>query len=375
MTRLNPSALATDPIPVLGIASSPLLPESDAMLDELVFDAVSQALKQAGVRNQEVGLSITASLDIYDGRSISSGLTNAASGGYLSESYRIEGDVGQAIIAGAQAIAANDADIVVAVGVYNPEVSADDRREFIQQISNYGFEPHFDRPVGMTADATLGMHANRAIASGVMDEQRMADFAADEITRGAGGVHSLRGAATSADVLASAPINGPLTELMMPAEATGAVAVVLGSLARARRALNPRAVLTGWGQGTGDTTASGLWLSDPAAATARAAREAYSRSGLKAPHEQIRVVELTAPSPALHDPILDALQLSDSSAVVNPSGGVRSSYPGVANGALRLLETIRALEAGDTGSGVVQSSDPLTGTITDTATVLVVEGI
>jgi acetyl-CoA acetyltransferase len=146
--RLNPSAEARDPVPVLGIAATPLVAESDAVLDELVFDAVSRALREAGIRKQEVGLSVTASLDIYDGRSISSGLTNAASGGYLAQSYRIEGDAGQAVVAAAQTIAAGDADLAVAVGVYNPEVSAPDRRAFLQQISNHGFEPHFDRPVG-----------------------------------------------------------------------------------------------------------------------------------------------------------------------------------------------------------------------------------
>lgn len=376
MTRLNPSARAKDPIPVLGLAATPLIPESDAVLDELVFEAVSSALREAGVRKQEIGLSITASMDIYDGRSISSGLTNAASGGYLGESYRLEGDLGQAIVAAAQTIAANDADIVVAVGVYNPEVSADDRRAFVQQISNYGFDPHFDRPVGLTADAVLGMHANHTISNGTASLEQLAGLAADEISRGADKRHAIRrNKVTGADVLGSTPISGPLTDLMLPAESTGAIAVVLGSLARARRTLTPRGVLTGWGQGSGDTTAGGQWFTDPVVGARRAAEEAYSRAGLTAPAEQVDVVELTAPTPALHAPLLDALRLTDGQLVVNPSGGVRSSYPGLANGGLRLLEVIEALEETGAAQGVVHSNDPLTGTIADTATVLVVEGI
>ncbi|MDN5748577.1 MAG: hypothetical protein L0H64_08715, partial [Pseudonocardia sp.] len=257
MSGLNPSAASQDPVPVLGIAATPLVAESDAVLDELVFDAVSRALREAGVRKQELGLSVTASLDVYDGRSISSGLTNAASGGYLAQSYRIEGDAGQAIIAAAQAIAAGDADLAVAVGVYNPEVSAPDRRAFLQQISNLGFEPHFDRPVGLSAETVLGLHAGRVVDSGELTEEELAEIAAAEINRGAAGPRALRAArVTAADVLASAPVNGPLRELMLPAESTGAIAVVLGSLARARRALHSRAVLTGWGQGTSGTTAS-----------------------------------------------------------------------------------------------------------------------
>lgn len=375
MSGLNPSATAQDPVPVLGIAATPLVVESDAVLDELVFDAVSQALREAGVRKQELGLSVTASLDVYDGRSISSGLTNAASGGYLAQSYRIEGDAGQAIIAAAQAIAAGDADLAVAVGVYNPEVSAPDRRAFLQQISNLGFEALFDRPVGLTAETVLGLHAGHLVDTGELTEEELAEIAAAEINRGAAGPHALRtGGVTAADVLASAPVNGPLRELMLPAESTGAIAVVLGSLARARRALRPRAVLTGWGQGTSDTTASGQWLTDPAAATRRAAQEAYRRAGLDGPGEQVGVVELTAPTPALQGPVLDALHLADGKAEVTPSGGVRSSYPGVANGALRLFEAVTWLEDNG-GQAVVHSTDLLTGTVADTATVLVVEGV
>lgn len=375
MTRLNPSAAAIDPVPILGLATTDLVVESDAILDELVFDAVSRALKEAGIRKQEVDLSITASMDIYDGRSISSGLTNAASGGYLGQSYRLEGDAGQAIVAAAQTIAANDADVVVAVGVYNPEVSAADRRAFVQQISNYGFEPHFDRPVALTSEVAFGMHAVHALSHGHVDREALAALSAEEITRGAGSARAVRSRAVSAaDVLAADHINGPLTELMLPADSTGAIAVVLGSLARARRSRNPRAVLTGWGQSTGDTTASPSWLSDPAAPARRAASEAYRRAGVTDVADQIQVAEVTAASPAMHRPVLDALELSES-ITVNPSGGVRSSYPGVANGALRLLEVVHALEDTDATVGVSHSNDPLTGPIADTTTVLVVEGI
>ncbi|MFR9805116.1 hypothetical protein ACL02T_22940 [Pseudonocardia sp. RS010] len=374
MTGLNPSAAAQDPIPVLGLAATPLVPESDAVLDELVFDAVSRALREAGIRKQEIGLSVTASLDIYDGRSISSGLTNAASGGYLAQSYRIEGDAGQAIVHAAQTIAAGDADLTLAVGVYNPEVSAPDRRAFLQQISNHGFEPHFDRPVGLSAEAVFGLHAGYAVDSGALTEERLAELAAAEISRGAGRPRAARTAVTSVDVAASAPVNGVLRELMLPAEATGAVAVVLGSLGRSRRALHPRAVITGWGQATSDTTAGGQWLTDPAAAARRAGWEAYRRAGLTEPGEQVGAAELSAATPALLAPTVDALGLAKGDTVINPSGGVASCFPGVANGALRLLEAVEWLE-GNGGRAVSHSTDLLTGPVAETATVLVLEGV
>jgi acetyl-CoA acetyltransferase len=373
--RLNPSAEARDPVPVLGIAATPLVAESDAVLDELVFDAVSQALREAGIRKQELGLSVTASLDVYDGRSISSGLTNAASGGYLAQSYRIEGDAGQAVVAAAQTIVAGDSDLALAVGVYNPEVSAPDRRAFLQQISNHGFEPHFDRPVGLSAESVFGLHAGRVVDSGELTEEQLAQIAAAAISRGSTRPRSARRTAVSAaDVLGSARVNGVLRELMLPAEATGAVAVVLGSLARARRALHPRAVLTGWGQATADTTASGQWLTDPAVAARRASQEAYCRAGLVEPAEQLGAAELTVATPALLAPTVDALGLAKSDTEVSPSGGVGSCFPGVANGALRLLEAVDWLDRNG-GKAVSHSTDLLIGPVAETATVLVVEEI
>lgn len=378
MTRLNPTAAVGDPIPVLGIGTTPLVPESDAVLDELVFEAVSAALAEAGVRKHELGLSVTASMDVYDGRSISCGLTNAASGGYLAESYRIEGDAGQAIIAAAQSIAAGDADLALAVAVYNPEVSAPDRRAFLQQISNYSFEPHFDRPVALTSDTVLGLHTDYVLRVGDMTEGAMAELAASLINRGNSAHHTLRGPTNAAEVSAAPLVNGILTELMLPAEATGAVAVVLGSLARARRSLHPRAILTGWGQGTSDTTASSRWLSDPGMATQRAAREAYARAHVRCPAEEVGVVELTAATPALFAPMLSALELSGTTADVSPSGGVACCYPGLANGGLRLLGVVSWLErasAADRQIGVAHATELLSGSIADTSTVLVLEKV
>ncbi|HEX4251694.1 MAG TPA: hypothetical protein VH008_27790 [Pseudonocardia sp.] len=363
----------TEPVPILGIGATPWTEESDAALDELVFVATFGALREAGVRKHELGLAVQASMDVYDARSISSGLTTAAAGGYLSDSYRIQGDLGQAVIAAAQAVAAGDVELAVAVGVYHPEVAAADRAGFVEQISNLAFDPHLDRPVGLTGTALLGMHAGHAVDTGVLTEHRLAELAAAEHNRAAeAGTDPL----TAAGVLASAPVHGVLRELMLPAACTGAVAVVLGSRARARRAKGRRGALTGWGQGGGDTTSSGRWLTDPAASARAAAAQAYRRAGVAEPAEQVDVVELTAATPALLEPVTEALGLAKlPGEVVNPSGGVRVSWPGLANGGLRMLEVVRALERrSGSGRAVVHSADLVTGPACDTATVLVVEG-
>lgn len=225
------------PVAVVGLACTPFVPEHDAVLDELVYDVVSRALGEAALRKQDIGLTVTASMDIYDGRSISSGLTNSASGGYLQDSYRLESDSGTAILAAAEAISSGDVEVAVAVGVYNPESTSRgaQRRAFLEQISNLAFDPHFARPVGLTAEATYALHTAWALEHDV-EITELADIAAGEINKSVGHFRSVRRArVTGADVLSADPANGALTELMLPAYGTGAVAVVLASPARAAR--------------------------------------------------------------------------------------------------------------------------------------------
>lgn len=370
------------PVHVVGIAATQFVPEHDAMLDELVFEAVHAALREAGLRKQEAGLAVTASMDVLDGRSISSGLTVAASGGYLNDSYRVEGDSGVALNAAAQAVAAGDVEVAIAVGVHNPETRSADGaglRSFTEQISNLAFEPVFDRPVGLTAETVYGLHASYAVEQGRTTQEAMAAFAAEEINRGAALGRSVRRNVVSGDdVLSSAGVAWPLHDLMLPGHSTGAVAVVLASPARAGRCQGRSARITGLGHATGAYTWGADWLTDAGAATRRAAEQAYRTAGLDDPRESVAYAELSAPTPALHTDYLAALGLASSLTTkdVNMSGGMRSNYPGLANGGLRLLEAVEQLEHLSSGARAVSHSvDTVTGLVSEDVSVLVVEAV
>lgn len=375
------SRACLDPVHVVGLSCTPLLPEQDAMLDELVFDAVSAALSECALRKADVGLSVIASMDVPDGRSISSGLTTAAAGGYLSDSYRVEADSGSAVAAVVQAVASGDVEVAIAVGVHNPEHHAVDdagRRAFLEQLSNLAFEPVFDRPVGMTAQVVYGLQAAYAMEAGSISMQDLAELCATAISRGAQGRRpGRRSPVTAAEVLASASVVGPLLDLMLPAPVTGAAAVVLASPARAARLRGRSMKITGIGQATGDHTWTGDWLTSPGATTARAAADAYRLAGLTDVRSTVDVVELSSPSPTLHGPYLTALGLNGMAPDrVSPSGGLLSAHAGLANGIVRLVEAVEWLETHQTrGRAVVHSVDTITGTVSEEATVTVVEGV
>ena len=79
------------PVHVIGLGCTPLLAEQDAVLDRTRIRRGLHGIGRVRATQQDVGLSVQASMDIYDGRSISSGMTTAAAGGYLNRFYRVGG--------------------------------------------------------------------------------------------------------------------------------------------------------------------------------------------------------------------------------------------------------------------------------------------
>lgn len=351
---------------------------SDLQLDEAVFEATSAALKDAGVRRHQVDLSITSSLDLYDGRSISTALTAGAAAGYLGEETRVEGDSSAAFHVAASGIAANQADVAVVVAVNMPEVGSSAEsavRGLREQVSSYTFDSHFDRPVGMSSAVTLGLHAARCLDEGQGTAAGYAAAVAREIGLGANKGRSSRAAVNAVDVLAAPTYAHPLTDLMMPAEAAGVGVIVLGGNVLGRRSPRVRARLAGWGSATGLATTNPLWLLDPAGAAKRAAADAYRRAGL-ASGAEIGYAEITDLSPSMTAPLRIALGIEHlAPEKVNRHGGVRSVHPGIAGGVLRLIEATEAMAAGESDGRpvVVHGTDDLMGLVSATASVTVLE--
>jgi hypothetical protein len=355
--------------------------DTDLQLDELVFEAVSEALRSAGITRHQVGMSIISSLDLYDGRSISNALTAPAAAGYLGEDLRVEGDVMAATYVALAALVANQADVAVVTGQHVPEIASSEERRlarFREKISNYTFDAHLDRPVGMSSEVTLGMHAASRVQSGQADIDEMAARTAADISRGA----TRRGVRrpASADDVASAPtVVAPLTELMLTAASTGVGAIVLAADVVARRSRGSLARVTGWGMSTAPRSSQPGWLDEPSAATRRAAQQAYGMAGITNPAEQVDVAEMTDLTPALSAELLGALSFGAvATDRVNPSGGVRANFPGIANGALRLIEAVEAVSSNgdrisDRKRSVAHSMDDLMGLVSSSANVLVLE--
>lgn len=364
----------TDDIYVVGTSWLGLDDQSPLQLDEAVFECCSAALKNAGVKRHQVGLTVISSLDLYDARSISNALQAPAAAAYLGEELRVEGDASAAFLIGAAGLASGQTEMALIVAINAPEIGSTDERDIRRirdQVSSYTFDAHIDRPVGMTSTATLGLQAS---VQADVDWDDLAAKTADEITRGAGRPRGWRTAADQSDVRNAPMAAAPLTELMLPAESSGVTAVVIAAGVTGRRCPRPQARLRGWGTATGPATSNPDWLNSPNATAARAAADAYRRANIT-DTSVIAGVEMSDLSPTLSSGLLESLQLSHlTPQQVNPSGGVRSNFPGIGNGLLRIVEAAEALSTGEfDGVAVVHSSDDLMGLVSSTESVLVLE--
>ncbi len=361
---------------ISGMACAGFTDEGPWPLPELVFDSSHAAMKASGVTKSDIDLSIVASYDLDDGYAFSNGASTPAAAGYMSSSYRVTDDFGVALIGASSAIKAGDADVVLVVGV-NPLQSADLKKQFLHDelVSNYSFDPVLFRSVWTTSSILMAMHASKAIANGLTTQERLAQIASDEINRGRRHGRSARTVqVTPQDVLSSQLVSSPLTQLMLPATIGGAVAMVLVS--DRFNAKNQRARLVSYGASCGAHVLSNEWLTEPESAVREAANLAYSRAGITDVAGQIDIVELTAASPALVDPFTEALGASGvSREKICKFGGVRSCFPRAANGGVRLLDAVEALEliGKKGGQAVVHSMGNLTGPASATHSVHIVE--
>jgi len=369
----------TDDIYVVGSSWLGLEPDSPLQLDEAVFECCSAALKNAGVKRHQIGLTVMSGLDLYDARSISNAQTAPAAAAYLGEELRVEGDATAAFLVGAAGLASGQTEMALIVAVNAPEIGSTtepDIRRIRDQVSSYTFDPHIDRPVAMTGTATLGMHAARRLALGEISRDQLVAVSATDITRGADGPRGWRPAASPDEVENAPMVVAPLTELMLPAESSGVAAVVIAVGITGLRCPRPQARLAGWGSATGVATSNPDWLLSPTAPAAQAAADAYRRAGIE-DTTAITAVEMSDLTPAISADLLDSLQLGHLSAEqVNASGGVRSNFPGIANGLLRIIEVSEAMaQRGSPGLAVAHSADDLMGLVSSTSSVLVLEAL
>lgn len=325
--------------------------------NELVYEVVSALLEQTGVPLAEIDSMVTASQDMYDGRTISGMSINEVVGAYLRSEAKVAADGIQALLYGVARIRAQAFDYTLVVA------HCKESEGQAHPITATMFDPFCQRPLGFDDLVAAAIEARRYMSLAGVTEEDLARVSRKNHCNALRNPLALRAGDFSLEqILGSPVVVEPLRELLVRPTSDGACALLLAS-PDAARTFGRRAV---WIVGMGNAT-DAYWtdreLAD-SSALRRAAARAYQEAGITRPVEEIDLAEIAAPY--AHQELLYAEALGlcgrrkcqeavagaeanlDGPLPINPSGGALTGNPATVAGLARVAEAYLQL-AGEAG--------------------------
>lgn len=348
-----------DQIAIIGLGQTKYeTGKPDQILDEIVFEAASKALADAGMTREEMDCITISAGDQIDGRPISSMLEACPAGAYLKDEIKVTEEGSYAAILAGMRILSGVFDTALVVSWSKCSET------FVAQVSNYSAEPFFTRSCGLnyiTAEAML--------LSQYEKEYGLPESAAAKVVvknRGNAVRNPLacyRKPVYEEEVFTSGVISWPLRNMDVAPYCDGACAMVLASAKKARELSDKPVWLKGLGWAA-ETYELGAREMTAMKSLREAARKAYGLAGITEPLESLDVAEIcdtfsyrelmsyealgfceSGKSAAL---IEEGVTEVDGRLPVNPSGGALSGNPFKANGLVRLVEAALQVR-GDAG--------------------------
>ena len=302
---------------------------------DLISSVVTSVFKGTGLTLDDVDFVIDSGSDVLDGRSISNCGFLGALGAHHKEEARVEDDGLFAALYGVNKIRSGASNVGLIVAYSKPSESS------LDAYWSAMVEPFYQRPVGFSQKAALGIQAQRWMGTRDKVEAELAGVVAKRWAAAAqyGGV-AIDEVPDAAAVLGSPAVATPLTQLMMARPVDGAVAVLIARDDIARRAARAPVVITGMGTSM-DRHAFASRDGTKLAATEAAAAMAYKKAGWDGGEADI--AELSGASVVAEAMAIEALGLKGGKAEINRSGGALPADPIMATGLLRLAHASRQL--------------------------------
>jgi acetyl-CoA C-acetyltransferase len=330
----------------------------DQILDEIVFDAASKALEDAGLTREEVDCITIAAGDQIDGRPISSMLEACPAGAYLKDEIKVTEEGSYAAILATMRILSGLFDTSLVVSWSKCSETP------VTQITGYSADPFFHRPCGLnyiTAEAIqlskyqkeYGLPAHAAAKVVVKNRKNALKNP----------LACYRKPVYEEEILNSDVVSWPLRAMDVAPLCDGACAIVLASTKKAKEMTNNPVWIKGMGWATetyylGERDLIGMTSLE------KAAQKAYNLAGIANPLESLDVAEIDDTFSYSELMAYEALGLCergksgslieegiteiDGQLPVNPSGGALSGNPFFAAGLVRLAEAALQVR-GDAG--------------------------
>ncbi len=337
-------------IGIVGVGQTTYERSKEAPFDELVFEAATKALSDAGGQIEQIDNIVTVSNDFWDGRTISSMAIQDAAGSWGKDISTIEDDGTFGTLYGMMRILSGSFDTTLVVSHMKGSEGVMDL------ITNAMFDPIYQRGLGIDATSSAALQARLYMKMSGATEEDFARVSVKNHKNAKNNPHAqLPLDITVADVMKSKKIAEPLKLLDCSPISDGAAAVVLANEKGAKRFKKSPV----WIKGTGHCSDSyNIGYRDLARSRALkdAAGRAYRAAGIKDPMKDLDVAEIYdaysymeplwyeglgfAPEGKGKDLLRSGATEMGGQLPVNPSGGVISAHPVLVAGMARLIEAV-----------------------------------
>lgn len=298
--------------------------------EEMVFHACRNSLRQAGLNRDDVGAVVQCSMDMLDGRIISSSTSVEPAGAYLKEEAKVAGDGLLALLLGWMRVRSGAFDAVMVVAQCKPSETQP------EAVYRALFDPWYTRPLGLDRVSAAALQARRFLEAGDATPETLAETVAEHRARGSKNPRLRSRTVRPAEVLRSKVLASPIRALDVSPFVDSAAALVLVSERMAKRK-DPV-----WIAGAGHC-AEEFFLGDRLLHRSRALEDAASRAFRMAGlgPKDVDVAELHAEFSYQVPLWMGALGLDNSA--VDPSGGSLAGHAPFVGGLARAAEAVLQL--------------------------------
>jgi acetyl-CoA C-acetyltransferase len=355
-------------VAIIGVGYTKYESESPLTFAEMVFEATSMALADAGIDKDDVDNVVSISSDFWDGRTISSMAICDAANSFGKDITTVEGDGTFGALYGMMRILSGSFGITIVCAHHKGSESS------MNGITNCSFDPLVERRLGLDAVSSAALQARRYMNKyGLKEEQ----FALVSVKNHGNAMRNplslLPMEITVNDVMNSRKVADPLKLLDCSPVTDGACTLILAAERQAKKmTTNKKRV---WMKGVGHCT-DAFRLGDRDLADTRAlkkaAKRAYDMAGIDDPRKEIDLAEVYDAFSYMEPLWLEGLGIcddgmgceylergyfdADGKLPVNVSGGRLSANPVQSAGLYAMAEAVLQLR-GKAGKRQVRGAE------------------
>ena len=355
-------------VAIIGVGQTKYDKNKPETFAELVFEATTKAMEDAGISKDDVDNVVSVSSDFWDGRTISSMAISDASNAFGKDITTVEGDGTFGALYGMMRILSGSFGVTIVCAHHKGTESS------MNGITNCSFDPLVERKLGLDAVSSAALQARRYMNKyGLLEEQ----FALASVKNHGNGLRNplayLPMEISVEDVMNSPKVADPLKKLDCSPVTDGACTLILAAERQAKKLSTSKKRV--WMKGVGHCS-DAFRLGDRDLADTRAlkaaAKRAYEMAGITDPRKEISFAEVYDAFSYMEPLWLEGLGICDDglgceylerglfdfdgALPVNPSGGRLSSNPVQVAGLSAMADSALQLR-GDAGDAQLEDVD------------------